>query len=152
MNTIPVPVPYALNALNLPADMAKNPVFQEHEPLVMAELEICLEPEAYASLTDGAEPPSEFLEVAAKGAYCFLLLASTLEFLNLKTVGEGIVKVIGLDASHTDLLTGEEIEAFRARLYRRALGSLTSWLSPRGHEIYAMSFPSGTAGIRIAVI
>lgn len=152
MKTIPVPVPEVLNALNLPEDMARNPVFPEHEPHVLAQLERYLEPDAYAALAGTGEEPSETLAVNARLAYCFLILASTLEFLNLKTVGQGIVKVIGLDATETALLTGEEIAAFQKRLLNRALAPLTPWLSPEGHEAYARSFPVASGRLRISVI
>lgn len=155
MSIIPVPVIEALATLNLPADLASNALFQEHSPLVMALLESCLEPESYASLIGEGEDedePSDSLATNVRAAFCFLLLASTVEFLNLKTVGEGIVKVVGLDASQTALLTGAEIEALQNRLTRRALSSLTPWLSADGHATLASSFPTGPSGLRVAVI
>lgn len=153
MTILPVPVTEALAVLNLPADLASNSLFQEHTPLVMELLSTYLEPASYAALsTSGDDEPSEALATNARASFCFLLLASTLEFLNLKTVGEGIVKNVGLDASQTALLTGAEIEAFQARLTRRALSALTPWLSDAGHAALASSFPSGPSGFRVALI
>jgi hypothetical protein len=37
----------------------------------------------------------------------------------LKTLGEGIVKTVGLDQSATELLTGSEIDAIKAKLELR---------------------------------
>ncbi|MCB5258862.1 MAG: hypothetical protein LHW48_00100, partial [Candidatus Cloacimonetes bacterium] len=60
------------------------------------------------------------------------MLHSTAEFLNLKTLGEGIVKTVGLDQSATELLTGSEIDAFKANLELRALTVLSSYLNQTG--------------------
>ena len=62
------------------------------------------------------------------------MLHSTTEFLNLKTLGEGIVKTVGLDQSATELLTGSEIDAFKANLERRALTLLRNYLNQCGME------------------
>ena len=61
------------------------------------------------------------------------MLYSTAEFLNLKTLGEGIVKTVGLDQSATELLTGSEIDAFKAKLELRALNILQAYINPAGH-------------------
>jgi hypothetical protein len=52
----------------------------------------------------------------------------TYEFISLKTLGEGIVKTVGLDQSATELLTGSEIDAFKAKLELRALTRLGDYL------------------------
>jgi hypothetical protein len=52
----------------------------------------------------------------------------TCEFISLKTLGEGIVKTVGLDQSATELLTGSEIDAFKAKLELRALTRLGDYL------------------------
>ncbi|MCK9336009.1 MAG: hypothetical protein M0Q99_11945 [Candidatus Cloacimonetes bacterium] len=62
------------------------------------------------------------------------MLQSTCEFLNLKTLGEGIVKTIGLDQSATELLTGSEIDAFKAKLELRALTLLRNYLNQSGMD------------------
>ena len=62
------------------------------------------------------------------------MLYSTAEFLNLKTLGEGIVKTVGLDQSATELLTGSEIDAFKANLELRALTLLQDYLNAQGRE------------------
>jgi len=62
------------------------------------------------------------------------MLHSTAEFLNLKTLGEGIVKTVGLDQSATELLTGSEIDSFKANLELRALTGLRDYLNQQGQN------------------
>jgi hypothetical protein len=62
------------------------------------------------------------------------MLHSTCEFLNLKTLGEGIVKTVGLDQSATELLTGSEIDSFKANLELRALTGLRDYLNQQGQN------------------
>ena len=74
------------------------------------------------------------------------------EFLNLKTLGEGIVKSIGLDSSTTELLTGAEIEAFKAELEIRALTLLKGFLNEEGlARMYELK-PRAARLIRVGVI
>jgi hypothetical protein len=80
------------------------------------------------------------------------MLHSTCEFLNLKTLGEGIVKTVGLDQSATELLTGSEIEAFKINLELRALTVLSSYLNPAGLERLNELKPRQARPIRVGVI
>lgn len=132
MKAIPVEVKDVITILNLPADMAENPIFSEHEALVLKRLaEICLEDDYNDAAGDDLEA-GDAVYVAFRYGYAFLLLESVAEFLNLKTLGEGIVKSIGLDSSATELLTGAEIEDFKSKLEMRALGLLKGYLNEDG--------------------
>lgn len=127
---IPVDTKDICSIVNLPADMAENPIWAEHSPLVMARLaEICTT-DAYDDAS--GDDPSDVLAAAFRIGYAFLALESTAEFLNLKTIGEGIVKTVGLDQSATELLTGHEIEAFKAGLEKRALQTMKPYLNAAG--------------------
>lgn len=136
MKAIPVEVKDVITILNLPGDLAENPIFSEHEALVLKRLaELCLEDDyntAYADAGDEELEAGDPLYVAFRYGYAFLLLESVAEFLNLKTLGEGIVKSIGLDSAATELLTGAEIEDFKKKLEIRALGLLKGYLSEEG--------------------
>lgn len=152
--TLPVPTTDALAMLNLPSDLAGNPIFAAHAPLVLASLSTALDPATYTLLTDPdpGDFPSADLAAAAPLAYAFLLLASTAEFLNLKTVGQGIIKVVGLDSASTALLSGSEIEDLKRRLTGRALEPLRAWLSTDGLAALAAAQATGPSGFRIALI
>jgi hypothetical protein len=80
------------------------------------------------------------------------MLHSTCEFLNLKTLGEGIVKTVGLDQSATELLTGSEIDAFKANLELRALTVLSSYLNQTGLDRLNELKPRQARPIRVGVI
>ncbi|MDY0382075.1 MAG: hypothetical protein RBQ68_08450, partial [Candidatus Cloacimonadaceae bacterium] len=84
--------------------------------------------------------------------FCFLMLQSTCEFLNLKTLGERIVKTVGLDQSATELLTGSEIDAFKANLELRALTILQVYLNPAGLDRLFELKPRTPRVIRVGVI
>ncbi len=123
---IPLPVPDVLRILNLPADMATNPVFEEHQELVMAGIEYYTNEQPFEEATSGEEVPTH-LRTAFRMGYAFLMLFSVAEFLNLKTVGEGIVKTIGIDQAATELLTGAEIEDFKKKILIRALEAMAPY-------------------------
>ena len=92
------------------------------------------------------------LLVSFRFGFCFLMLQSTCEFLNLKTLGEGIVKTVGLDQSATELLTGSEIDAFKANLELRALTILQAYLNPAGLDRLNELKPRQPRPIRVGVI
>ncbi|NMD11926.1 MAG: hypothetical protein GYA77_00090 [Candidatus Cloacimonetes bacterium] len=152
MRAIPVDPPQLVTIVNLPEDMARNPLWTEHAPLVVRQMAgICQEDCFQAACSDalaGDEP--EY--VAFRYGYAFLMLASVLEFLNLKTIGEGIVKSIGLDQSATELLTGSEIDAFKANLERRALEAMKAYLNEAGLALLDELKPRQARVIRAGVI
>lgn len=73
-------------------------------------------------------------EESYKFAYCYYLLASTIQFLNLKTIGEGIIKTTGLDQQSTELLTGGEIRSFKKNLEIQALETIEDYLNATGYD------------------
>lgn len=152
MKAIPVVTKDVITILNLPADLATNPVFSEHEALVLRRLaEITLEDDYNDALEDDLET-SDPLYVAFRYGFAFLMLESVTEFLNLKTLGEGIVKSIGLDSAATELLTGAEIEDFKRKLETRALTLLKPYLNEDGlARLYELK-PRPARLIRVGVI
>jgi len=131
---IPVDTKEVLAVLNLPKEMANNSIFKEHQGLVLEMIHSLVLQEHYDRATHDDLPEEEPLLVSFRFGFCFLMLHSTCEFLNLKTLGEGIVKTVGLDQSATELLTGSEIDAFKAKLELRALTLLRNYLNQSGME------------------
>ena len=152
MIAIPVEIDTMLSILNLPKEMTSNGVFSEHQGLVMEMLRSLVLKDDYDLATHENLPENEPLVVAFRFGYSFLMLYSTAEFLNLKTLGEGIVKTVGLDQSATELLTGGEIEVFKANLELRALTILQDYLNPKGLERLQELKPRATKPIRVGVI
>jgi len=129
---IPIPVETIdlLAVLNLPKEMADNVIFKEHRGLVMETIRSLVLDNFYHDAIRNDYPDDDPFLVSFRFGFCFLVLQSTCEFLNLKTLGEGIVKTVGLDQSATELLTGSEIDAFKANLELRALTILQAYLNP----------------------
>ena len=134
MIPIPVETDVMLAILNLPKEMANNGIFKEHQGLVMKMIHTLVLQEHYDRATHDDLPEEEPFLVSFRFGFCFLMLHSTAEFLNLKTLGEGIVKTVGLDQSATELLTGSEIDAFKAKLELRALTLLRNYLNQSGMD------------------
>jgi hypothetical protein len=130
--SIPVTTSDALAMLNLPAELTDKPVFDLHKPLVMQWIESVTNVEDYTAACGKLED-SDPHHTAFRFGYAFRLLQSTAELLNLKTLGAGIVKTIGLDTNATELLTGAEIDAFKTTLERRALEALSDYLNDNGN-------------------
>jgi len=133
---IPIPVETSdvLAVLNLPKEMADNVIFKEHRGLVLETIRSLVLDNYYQDAIGHDYPEDDPFLISFRFGFCFLMLQSTCEFLNLKTLGEGIVKTVGLDQSATELLTGSEIDAFKANLELRALTLLRNYLNQSGME------------------
>jgi len=133
---IPIPVETSdvLAVLNLPKEMADNVIFKEHRGLVLETIRSLVLDNYYQDAIGHDYPDDDPFLISFRFGFCFLMLQSTCEFLNLKTLGEGIVKTVGLDQSATELLTGSEIDAFKAKLELRALTLLRNYLNQSGME------------------
>ena len=134
MIAIPVETIVLLAVLNLPKEMADNVIFKEHKGLVLETIRNLVLDNYYQDAIRNDYPEDDPFLISFRFGYCFLMLQSTCEFLNLKTLGEGIVKTVGLDQSATELLTGSEIDAFKAKLELRALTLLRNYLNQSGME------------------
>lgn len=134
MIAIPVETDIMLVILNLPKEMANNGIFKEHQGLVLEMIHSLVLQEHYDRATHDDLPEEEPFLISFRFGFSFLMLHSTAEFLNLKTLGEGIVKTVGLDQSATELLTGSEIDAFKAKLELRALTLLRNYLNQSGMD------------------
>jgi len=133
---IPIPVETIdlLAVLNLPREMADNVIFKEHKGLVLETIRSLVLDNFYQDAIRNDYPDDDPFLISFRFGFCFLMLQSTCEFLNLKTLGEGIVKTVGLDQSATELLTGSEIDAFKAKLELRALTLLRNYLNQSGMD------------------
>jgi len=149
---IPVEADAMLAILNLPKEMANNGIFKEHQGLVLEVIHSLVLQEHYDHATHDDLPEEEPLLVSFRFGFCFLMLHSTVELLNLKTLGEGIVKTVGLDQSATELLTGSEIDAFKANLELRALTTLRYYLNQTGMDRLNELKPRQARPIRVGVI
>lgn len=109
-----------LRVLNLPEDEKIAQLLEEHSESAVGWFRKIAEDSVLESLTD------------YKMAYSFFLLSQVLDFLNLKTLGSGIIKTTGIDAQATQLLTGNEIRAFKKDLEIRALETIYDYLTPLG--------------------
>ncbi len=152
MIAIPVETEIMLAILNLPKEMANNGIFKEHQGLVLEMIRSIVEQEYYDRAIQEDLPEQDPLLISFRFGFSFLMLYSTAEFLNLKTLGEGIVKTVGLDQSATELLTGSEIDAFKANLELRALTGLQAYLNPAGLEMLNELKPRPPRVIRVGVI
>ena len=152
MIPIPVETSDVLAVLNLPKEMVDNVIFKEHRGLVLETIRsLVLENYYQDAIGHDYQEDDPFL-ISFRFGFCFLMLHSTAEFLNLKTLGEGIVKTVGLDQSATELLTGSEIDAFKANLELRALSVLSAYLNPAGLDRLNELKPRQPRAIRVGVI
>ncbi|MFA7224313.1 MAG: hypothetical protein WC094_06060 [Candidatus Cloacimonas sp.] len=152
MIPIPVEIDPMLAILNLPKEMGDNGIFKEHKAAVMETIRTLVLPEHYTRAIHEDIPEEEPFLISFRFGFCFLMLHSTVEFLNLKTLGEGIVKTVGLDQSATELLTGSEIDAFKTNLELRALTMLRDYLNQQGQNRLDELKPRPARAIRVGVI
>jgi hypothetical protein len=152
MIPIPVETDAMLAILNLPKEMGDNVIFKEHRTLVLEMVRSVVLPEHFTRAIQEDMPEDDTLLISFRFGFCFLMLHSACEFLNLKTLGEGIVKTVGLDQSATELLTGSEIDAFKTNLELRALTGLRDYLNSIGLLRLDELKPRPPRYIRVGVI
>lgn len=146
--------------MNLPADMATNAVWDTHKYAVMALMvQYCIEDAMADALEYTPDEPAEGEEQvieseyyhAMRLAFAYLALSQVAHLLNLKTVGEGIVKTVGLEAAQTSLLSGDEVEQFSSAMKLKGLQALGEYISEDGLTEIKYLTPS-PKGFRIGVI
>jgi len=93
---IPVETDAMLAILNLPKELGDNGIFKKHRGLVMEMIHTLVLQEHYDQATHDDLPEEKPLLVSFRFGFCFLMLHSTCEFLNMKTLGDVIVKTVGL--------------------------------------------------------
>ena len=93
-------------------------LFGEHEDLVLAQIDKWVNSESTSPLLTYA--------------YSYLILANTIEFINLKTLGEGIIKTTGMAEEAQALLDVHEIDIMRKRFEIKALEAVQDDLTSAG--------------------
>lgn len=127
--------------MNLPSDMAGNPLWNLHSSYVMSMMarytidEALLDANTYTP-EEPIEGETQVIESEyyhpLRLAYSYFLLSQTSHLLNLKTIGQGIVKTIGLDSSATELLTGHEMDQLANTFEMKGLKALGNYISSEG--------------------
>ncbi len=119
-----------LNLSDLTGKAGVTDLFTSHQPGVLLWLS---ENTTSASYDEAAgDSQSAAISVAFKLAYSLIMLNKTLEFLNLNTIGKGIIESTGMDAHKTQLITQATIEKKKKQLELQALKYLNLYLSPAG--------------------
>ena len=146
--------------MNLPSDMATNAVWALHQYAIMAQMVEYTIEDAMAdaleyTLAEPAEGEEQVIESEyyhyLRLAYAYLALAGVAHLLNLKTVGEGIVKTVGLESAQTSLLTGDEVEQLSRAMKLKGLKALGEYISEDGLSEMKELTPA-PKGFRIGVI
>lgn len=159
MSYLPLSGAEVCSMMNLPSDMATNPLWAVHNHEIMAMLtQYALEDAMDAATAETAEGDAEDAGVSEteyyhplRLAFAYLMLSQTASLLNLKTIGEGIVKSVGMDSAATELLTGNEIEQFSNAMELKGLKALGIYISAAGTSRMRELLPSPKR-FKIAVI
>ena len=88
MIPIPVETDVMLAILNLPKEMTDNVIFKEHKGLVLETIRSLVLDNFYQDAIRNDYPDDDPFLISFRFGFCFLMLQSTCEFLNLKTLGE----------------------------------------------------------------
>lgn len=147
---IPLSASDFLATVNLPAD-TKTAFFTAHMPRALGWIEGITESDAFEQATDEDGSDDEALTAAFRLGFAFYLLSETVELLNLKTIGAGIVTSTGFDSSRSELLSVDNVAKLRQMLERRALESLQSYLNPQG-TLCLMSLQEPRKRMRVTII
>jgi hypothetical protein len=130
---IPVAQADVLKTLNLSDLTGKTGIVDlvtAHQPGVMLWLKTNTSDDSYTEAA--GDSPSAAIVVAYKLAYSYIMLRNTMEFLNLKTIGKGIIESTGMDGNKTQLISYATIEKKKKTLELQALNILNLYLSEDG--------------------
>lgn len=119
-----------LNLSDLSGKTGITDLFTSHQPGVLLWLSVNTTSASYDEAAGAS--PSAAISVAFKLAYSLIMLNKTLEFLNLNTIGKGIIESTGMDANKAQLITQATIEKKKKALELQALKYLNLYLSPEG--------------------
>jgi hypothetical protein len=127
MSVIPVDTATALLILNLPNDLEQKQIFDEYKPLILSQIEKISDEDVYSAILDDSADVQT--KTRYKFAYCYLLFSNTVEFLNLKTLGERIIKSTGIDGQSAEILSGSEIQSIKKSMEIKALETILEHLN-----------------------
>ena len=151
---LPIDTGTVISILNLNSDDRIIATFEKHSPKAVLILKRLSDEGVWKNLQESRA--GEDVQYSFMFAYCYYLLVSTVEFLNLKTLGEGIIKSTGIDEQSTELLTGTEIKSFKTNLEIQALELISEYLNQAGYdrlkELKTGKSKINKTGIKIAVI
>ena len=132
---LPIAYVEVLKTLNLQSDIGLEDLFTRHEADVQLFLNRYCDSDIYSTLYIDAIP-AEIISKSFTLAYCYLMLSSTIEFMNLNTLGKGVIRATGMDSNKTELLGHNEIESIKKSLELKALVLIYSYLSGFGQDYY----------------
>jgi len=151
---LPIDTGTVISILNLNSDERIIATFEKHSPKAVLILKRFSDEGVWKNLQESRA--GEDVQYSFMFAYSYYLLVSTVEFLNLKTLGEGIIKSTGIDEQSTELLTGTEIKSFKTNLEIQALELISEYLNQAGYdrlkELKTGKSKINKTGIKIAVI
>lgn len=149
--TLPVIPEDVKKTLNLKG-LKSTELFELHQGSVCLQVQRVTTSEHYLAATSDAGDGDASRVTAFRMAYAFFMLHSTLEFLNLNTVGEGVVESTGMDTMQTKLLSTQSVEQKKMILERRALILLKPYLNTAGLERLTTITEKPTKHFRATVI
>jgi len=151
---LPIDTGTVISILNLNSDDRIIVTFEKHSPKAVLILKRFSDEGVWRNLQECRA--EEDVQYSFMFAYSYYLLVSAVEFLNLKTLGEGIIKSTGIDEQSTELLTGTEIKTFKKNLEIQALELISEYLNQAGYdrlkELKTGKSKINQTGIKIAVI
>jgi len=107
---IPVEIDAMLAVLNLPKEMGDNGIFKEHKAIVMETIRPLVLDNHYQDAIRNDYPDDDPFLIAFRFGFCFLMLHSTCEFLNLKTLHIAIWLILGIILVQSTQSCAVEIE------------------------------------------
>jgi len=135
MAVIPVKTDEVLKTLNLSDLSGKQRIadlFRKWEEPVLLYIKKNVTETSYKDVTSGT--PDDDETVAFTIAYSYIMFSKIIEFLNLNTVGEGIIESTGIDERKTQLLGTDSIEKKKRGLELSGLRYLRTYLNETGEK------------------
>ena len=150
---LPIDTADFLKTMNLDSDIGIDDLVTKHKPSVRLFIKKYAELEYYNDVYLGVLPAAnEDRDDSMKLAYCYLMMSYIVEFLNLKTIGKGIIKSTGIDSNKSELLTPDEIMRVKKSLEIQALELIYNYLSSTGIDYYESLTTRKNKTMRITLI
>lgn len=129
---LPITNADALAVLNLPDKARITALFEKHKSGVLSRLALVSDSDVWEEMISADGSPTNEEKAAYLLAYSYTLLSRTALLLNLRTVGEGIVRSAGFQDSRESLLDIKSTEEMSNKLDELSLIAIEAYLNSYG--------------------
>lgn len=133
MATLPITISKIKEITNL-QDISRTDALESHFSVALRWLAKYTNEDDYAAVTDGTDTDAARAD-SFQMAFAYVVVYYALPLLNMKTVGDGIVRTTGSLQNQVQLLSNDEIKSMQNQFRQNALEMLEPYLNRAGQAL-----------------